>query len=256
MEGELAGQQVQRQTAQRHVAPVETFRRLDRPAKAAIALLAANVVLDLAAVVTDMQMVGLVNRAQAGELVTFEEADALDVRMARIGLLQLVGVLIAAIPFLVWFRRAYRNLGALGVRLLRFKPGWAVGSWFVPILGLFRPKAIANDIWRATDPALAAEIEEPPPWGRVSPLLTFWWIAYLVSGFLYGMGSSIDERATIDEILSQAQRYAVADTISVIAGILAIMVVRRITDRMHQRAVMVSEGAAASPPEVLPHADR
>ncbi len=248
MEGELAAGQVPQQRGQRYTAPTDAFRRLDGPAKAALAFLAANVVLDLVAVFTDLQMVGLLNRAKAGQFATIEEADALDVRMARIGLLQLAGVLITAIPFLVWFRRAYRNLGPLGVRLLRFKPGWAVGGWFVPVLGLIRPKQIANDVWRSTDPSLPAEIEEPPPGGRVSPLLNWWWITYVLSGFLYSFGSSIDERASLDEILSQAQRYAVADTISVIAGVLAIMVVRRMTDRMHERAATVSQGAAGAAP--------
>jgi hypothetical protein len=54
------------------------------------------------------------------------------------------------------FRRAYRNLPALGAESPRFSSGWAVGAWFVPFLNLVRPKQIMDDIWRASDPALPA----------------------------------------------------------------------------------------------------
>lgn len=250
MEGEPAAGAAYLQSRQHPGAAAGSFRRLDGLAKVAVAFLVANVVIDLAAVVTDVQMVGLANRAKAGELVTFEEADALDIRMARLGLLQVAAILIAAIPFLLWFRRAYRNLGALGIRTLRFKPGWAVGGWFVPFLGLARPKSIANDIWRATDPTLPPDVDKPPEGGHVSPLLNLWWAAYVLTGFLYGSGNELDRRPSIDEVLSQAERYAVADAVSVLAGVLAILVVRRMTDRMHRRAAAVSTGATPEPAAV------
>jgi Domain of unknown function (DUF4328) len=56
--------------------------------------------------------------------------------------------------FIAWFSRAYQNIERLGARDLRVKHGGAIWSWFVPILGLIRPKQIMNDIWRASDPAL------------------------------------------------------------------------------------------------------
>lgn len=225
-----------------HPAGSGPFRRLDGIGRIAVALLVANVVLDLVAVVTDFQMIGLVDRAKGGRFVSVEEADSLDLRMARIGLLQLVSVLITAIGFVVWFRRAYRNLGALGVRRLRFKLGWAVPGWVVPFMNLARPKSIANDIWRATDPALPSEIDDPPAGGRVPPLLNWWWATWIVSGFLYGTSDTLDARASLDEILQQAQHYAVSDSLSVISGILAILVVRAITDRVHRRHEVLSSG--------------
>jgi hypothetical protein len=248
MEGELAAGSSYQTGRPHYPAGAGPFRRLDGAGRVVVALLVANVVLDLVAVVTDIQMMGLVDRAKGGRFVSVEEADSLDLRMARIGLLQLVSVLMTAIAFAFWIRRAYRNLGALGVRWLRFKLGWAVAGCFVPFINLARPKSIANDIWRATDPALPREIDEPPAGGRVAPLLNWWWAAWIVSGFLDGSGDGLDARASLDEILSQAQRYAAGDTVSVISGILAILVVRAITDRMHRRHEMLASGAAGLVP--------
>ena len=63
-------------------------------------------------------------------------------------------LLLVAVLFLAWFRRVYRNLEALGARGLRFKTGWAFWGWFVPLLGLLRPKQLLDDVWRASDPDL------------------------------------------------------------------------------------------------------
>lgn len=248
MEGELAGSSTDR-TRPLHPAPEGPFKQLDRVANVAIVFLIANVVLDAFAVFTDIQFVGFLDRVKAGEMVTAEEAESLDLRMLRVAIMQGLAVLIAGIPFIMWFRRAYRNLGALGIRRLRIKPGWAVGAWFVPVLNAIRPKSIANDIWRATAPDLPRETEEPPPGGRVSSLLNWWWAAFIVSGFLYSSGNRVAGRPSIEELLSEVKRYVFADALSVIAGVLAILVVRAMTERMQRRwaereqNAPVSEGA-------------
>src|SRR5215207_5646007 len=71
-----------------------------------------------------------------------------------VGLVQAAWFLVTAGLWLGWFRRAYRNLPALGARRLRYRPWWAVGAWLLPVFSLFRPKQVLNDIWRASDPNL------------------------------------------------------------------------------------------------------
>lgn len=56
------------------------------------------------------------------------------------------------IVFLIWFYRARQNAGRLDWRQ-RWSPGWAIGSWFVPICFLWFPYQIMADIWRAGLPA-------------------------------------------------------------------------------------------------------
>ena len=59
---------------------------------------------------------------------------------------------VTAIAFIWWFHAAYRNSAARGTWKLRFTSRWAIGAWFVPILAFWRPKQIADDIWRASEP--------------------------------------------------------------------------------------------------------
>ena len=79
----------------------------------------------------------------------------------------------------VWTRRLYGNLRPLGFNEPRFREGWALGGWFVPLVNLVRPKQIVNDIWRAGDPEPprpAQAWEEQP----VSSLLSWWWFFWIV----------------------------------------------------------------------------
>jgi hypothetical protein len=55
-------------------------------------------------------------------------------------IVQLVTYVIGGVVFIVWFHRAYGNLGALGVDRPRHGRGWAIGAWFIPIANVFIPK--------------------------------------------------------------------------------------------------------------------
>jgi hypothetical protein len=71
------------------------------------------------------------------------------------GVTQLLAALLAVpimIVFLTWFYRARQNAGYLDWPQRR-SPGWAVGSWIVPIGFLWFPYQIMADIWRAGLPA-------------------------------------------------------------------------------------------------------
>ncbi|MDQ3956829.1 MAG: DUF4328 domain-containing protein [Actinomycetota bacterium] len=200
-----------------------------------VALLTVNVVLDGAAVISDLDYLDLLVRARDGAAVTFEEADAADDRQAFIGIAQGLALIAAAIPFLMWFRRAYRNLGPLGASRLRFKPGWAVGGWFVPLLNAWRPKQIANDIWRMSDPDLPPRLGAPNKDQPVARVLTLWWVFFLMSGFFYRV--SFGPGGNRLEAAITATRWTLAgDLFSMIAGISAILVVRALTLRQQRRA--------------------
>jgi hypothetical protein len=71
------------------------------------------------------------------------------------GLLSFVA---AAIPVLLWIHRAGTNLIEGGVNDLEHAPGWAVASYFIPVINLFVPmkamrelcnRSNGEDVWQA-----------------------------------------------------------------------------------------------------------
>ncbi len=164
---------------------------LGRAAKLAAAVLLGVVAVDVLAVLFDLLERGVLNDAAAGHM-NASAASASDSRQRSMGIAQLILVIAAAVTFLHWFRIAYANLASLGVRDLRYRPGWSVGAWFVPILNVFRPKQIANDIWRASDPA--AEPRQGWRERPVAPLLHWWWAIWLLSSIVERLGSRVGGR--------------------------------------------------------------
>lgn len=184
--------------------------------------------------------------AIAGELIDegqppLSEIEAADELITAAGWAVLAGYLVVGpITFIPWFARAYSNLPRLGILPLRFRPGQAVWSWFVPILGLIRPKQIADDIYRGSRP------DAPANRGfrelAVSPLLHWWWGAFLTAlvlgriatGVVNGAADSpLATQAATIELLEQ-QRLGLllsagASALAVAAAALAITVVIRIT---------------------------
>ena len=210
-------------------------------ARAAVVVLAIVMVADTVGVLFGSLEFQLLSRVKAGEFVTDAELSASDSRQAAIGIVQIALYLVAAIFFLRWFRRAYRNLPALGTTYLRWSPGWSVGYWFIPIWNLVRPKQLANDIWRASDPERPASDGDAWRKANVPSLLAWWWGVFLLAGFVGRYAGRASSNASdIDAFLHSSRALIACDVLSVIAAVLAITVVRRTTARQEARATRLA----------------
>lgn len=199
-----------------------------------VGLLAVGVLVDLTALAT-----GLVYRTVVVDLLDpagdVTEQRVLDVEQVYggVGVLQTVLLLTCGVLFLVWFSRVDDVVREMGARGLRHSHGWAVGSWFVPLLNLVRPKQMVDDAWRASDPDLppgAGRLQgsAPPPW------VTVWWALWVIMGFLYGAGLSTGE--TLEDLQRSVEVTLVADAMSAAAGALALLLVHRLSQRVRRLA--------------------
>ena len=215
--------------------------RPTRPvAKWAIGFLVVALVLDVVAFASDISERSLLGQG----VITVSEADANDDRQSAIALAQLVALIATAIFFIRWIHRAYKNLLELGTPDLRFKPGWAIGGWFVPILNLWRPKQIVNDTWRATDPGLDPDaagtwrLRDVPGW------VALWWGAFLLSGLAWRASGQITSHAESRGDLRTANLFSlIGDVSSTVAAITAVLLVQSLTARQEQRAARISNEA-------------
>ncbi len=218
---------------------------LDDRARVAIGALALVILAALLSIWADLHQVNLLDGLLNGERVTLAEAQDSDDRVATIALLYTVAAVLAAIGFLLWYSRAYRNVIAMGLNRPRYGTRWAVAYWFIPIVNLFRPKQVINDIWRGSNPDLG------PNWQQSSlhPLLLFWWIAWLVSAFAarYAINQSFDDVNTLNALHDEAVAYVVSDICDAIAGVLAIGVVVMLTRRNNERKARVGVRGPESP---------
>jgi hypothetical protein len=226
-----------------------SYRSTEGITKALVVLLGINFVIFLAAVVSGLIDVNLFTRIQAGEFITDQQLTTSDLRQVIIGLGQLTMLIVTGIIFLVWFHRLYKNMPNLGMGPLRYGTGWAIGAWFVPILNLFRPKQIMNDIWRASDGSFAYS---PGSFaGRdVSLLVNAWWGMLLVSGLLSRVASRASfETDTVEELLDSSWKYIISDGFDLLLLLATIAVALTLSSRQrtHAQHILGSTPSAASP---------
>ena len=220
--------------------PLAEFKPLDSLMMRVIVVLAAVAVLDLVSIIAHAMELSLLSRVDRGESVSLGELESSDTRVALIGLLQVVLYITAAVVFIQWFHRAYQNVGAIRGRKRRFGQGWAIGGWFVPFLNWWRPKQIANDLWAAG----GKDASDANP----TFLLAAWWGLFLISSVLTRLVTSRWDDEEVGELMELSRIFIAADAVDVIGAILAVLVVRRITERLKARREESVAAPAADQP--------
>ncbi|MFI9204727.1 DUF4328 domain-containing protein [Streptomyces sp. NPDC053048] len=184
-----------------------------------------------------------------------DAADDFDLAMTVVG--ALIGI-VTAVLWVIWFRRTRLNAEVFAPGTHRFGSGWAVGSWFTPVVSLWFPKQMANDIYRASAPA--------GPQSAPKGLLNAWWTLWIASTVVsfVGMGMEATTKAdakqkfrsgtldrtgwedAADGLKNALTISGLAMLLGAAAGVLAILVVRQLTQMQEQRAV--AGPPAAAPP--------
>lgn len=203
-------------------------------ARLVIGLLALDVLLAWGAIMGVATYVVRVWHGLAGEVLPTgtlaQHVSDLEILRALQGLVWLA----TAAAFLAWVHRAYRNLEILGVPDLGYSPRWAVGAFIVPILNLVHPLRVLRELWKGSD---AGGPGEARPYERATPAwLLAWWLAFLTSvaadpGMLRlfaGAGPAL-------HLGGGAQRVVIGALLEIAAGVLAIMIVSRITRGQEER---------------------
>jgi hypothetical protein len=174
----------------------------------------------------------VIDRLQHGEHFDHAKLVADDARLNSFEQIKPLLILAAAIAFPMWVHRVYRNLPSLGNPVPAATPGWAAGSYFVPIANLFIPCTIMAEIWRYSDPAQQDVIRKTS-----SPLVGIWWCLFIGRGILFvAIRFQIAEKPAHQSIeqLKEITLWAIgAYAVELAAAIVAMLLVR-IIDRNQQ----------------------
>jgi hypothetical protein len=223
---------------------LEDYQPLEHRALPARAWLVVVTLLYVVALVFDISERSLLASIGTDDPATLGELEASDDRQLVITLAIIGATLTAAGFFIAWLKRAYTNLRALGVRNLRWGPGWTIGSWFVPLLNLVLPKQLVNDVWRGSDP----ELEDSETWRDkpVPVLFALWWGAWIVGSILDSAAAGMFDSAEGSDEFEVSSGVAIAgDVLLILAGFLAVVVVDRTTTR--QAAAVAAAGGGEHP---------
>nr|WP_282090821.1 DUF4328 domain-containing protein [Streptomyces tendae] len=142
--------------------------------------------------------------------------------------LGLLVLLAAAAVWVAWFRRMRQNAESFAPGRIRYQPGLAAGSWFIPVGNFFLPKQIANDIWTATT-------GRPAGAGRWL-MHTWWWLWVLHLATELSAYRTWDEEKTADDAMGTVISALGGDVVAVVSTVFAVLFVSRLTRLQGDRA--------------------
>jgi hypothetical protein len=121
---------------------------------------------------------------------------------AALAIIRFVLVIVTAVFFIMWFRRAYNNLHILQARGLPFSEGWAAGGWFVPIIHLHYPYRIMNSIWTETQECLRKTGENYER--QTDGYIGWWWTFWITGNIVSNIQSQIVLRNPVVSVYDQS----------------------------------------------------
>jgi hypothetical protein len=173
---------------------------------------------------------------RAGNIPNDAVINAHDVRERVVAFLTIAMYITSGILFIRWFRRAYFNLHQRA-EVLQHTEGWAAGSWFVPIVGLWYPYQIMRDLFVRTRYLLERAGVQPAVGDSVG-LRTAWWTLWVLAMIMDRVLGRLPDADSI-EALENATWFSMAvNVVELHLAVLAIAVVQRCARLETQLAAM------------------
>ncbi len=204
---------------------MKDLRPNHRRAKTAITLIWIVFALEIASFISGYLQYNLLQNVASGYELSTEAANANDLREQFVAILYLAAFIISAVTFIQWFRRAYYNLHSLA-NDLTYSEGWAAGSWFVPIVNLFRPYQIMKELYQVTKELLAKKEDR---FGSNLPigLLGWWWTLWIINNvignFLLRYSLSAE---TVDQLINSTIASMVGNIIGIVLALVTIKMIK------------------------------
>jgi hypothetical protein len=225
--------------------PKETIRPNRKRAKVAENFIWSIFGIGVVSLVSSYFQYDLLLKVQEGFYVSDFELTFNDLREGVIAIINVILYVLSVIFFIRWFRRAYYNLRSRTET--KYDEGWAAGSWFVPILNLFRPYQIMKEIDDETGVLITRYSQNPSP--SNGALIGFWWAMWILAGMIgrYVFKTGL-KAETLEDFLVSTQADLIGLLFDLPLCILAIYVIRGISkkeERLLQLETEFSENVEA-----------
>ncbi|MHA4819061.1 protein kinase domain-containing protein [Streptomyces aculeolatus] len=147
---------------------------------------------------------------------------------------------VCAVLWSVWFYRLRTNSEAFAPGQVRYSSGLAIGSWYIPVVQLWFPMQIANDMFRINSPfphhARPPAGYGPRPVSYGKGVLNFWWAAWVATMVLALVTA---ENWEVGMAIGSAMRIVLFDLlfsfVLIVTSVLALLAVQQLTTLQDQR---------------------
>ena len=157
--------------------------------------------------------------------------------------------LFTIVMFQIWLYRANTNLTPLRASTREYSAGWAIGWWFIPFANLVKPFQVVREVWCESDPNVADEPLFLSASLRSAPgFMAAWWAFWILSNIASNINSRVFDPDNIDTVFASGILFAITGTLSAIAALFAIRIVRDISLRQEARFRNLQAAGGFTPP--------
>ncbi|WP_326578600.1 DUF4328 domain-containing protein [Actinacidiphila glaucinigra] len=221
------------------VGPPATTAVLRSPlglATAVVVLLSLVIAADVLDIVAEAGRYALMDTAVGDVLATVDQSalNRSDLWIGVAAALQFLTLVGAAVLFVIWFHRVRTNGEVFAPNGFEKGRGWAIGGWFIPIGNLWIPSRIARETWVASSQTTQDGRLRPADSGPVA----YWWAAWVASELLSWLSVLVTNGGSqyADDLRDAAGFAIAADAVDILAAVLAILFVRKLTAMQHRKA--------------------
>lgn len=205
-------------------------------ATAVVVLLSLVMAADAVDIVAEASRYALMDTAVGDALATVDQSalNRSDVWIGVAAALQLLTLAGAGVLFVIWFHRVRTNGEVFAPNGFEKGRGWAIGGWFIPIAFFWIPSKIARETWVASSQTTQDGRLRPADSGPVA----YWWAAWVGGQLLDLLAAFVtNENSVYADDLRDAAGFAIAvDAVDILAAVLAIVFVRKLTAMQHRKA--------------------
>lgn len=173
---------------------------------------------------------------QDGPVRDVERLDRADLISGSLGILAALALLAAATVYIVWLWRVRWNAEMFCRGEHRFTRGWVLGSWICPVVNLWYPKWVVDDVVAASDSRTPPHLEtlRGIPGTR---LVWAWWLAWVVGLVLDNVAqrSVLDGAPELGDLFTNAVLSSISAVSTTVAAVLAVSIIRRVNDLQTSR---------------------
>jgi hypothetical protein len=159
-----------------------------------------------------------------------------DLISGSLGIVAAAALFSAAVVFIVWLWRVRWNAEMFCRGEHRFTRGWVLGSWLVPVVNLWFPKQVVDDIVAASDPR--TDPRTPTLKGIPgSRLVWAWWLTWvpgLVTGKSVQRGVLVGA-SELGDLRTNVILSSVSALFTTGAAVLAVILIQRIDELQSMR---------------------
>jgi len=157
--------------------------------------------------------------------------DRADLISGSLGIVSALALFAAAVVFIVWLWRVRWNAEMFCRGEHRLTRGWVLGSWICPVVNLWYPKWVVDDVVAASDPRTPARTESLRGIPGTS-LVWAWWVTWVVGLVLGNVSqrSALDGAVELSELRTNAVMSGISAVSTTAAAVLAVMVIQRVNE--------------------------